>query len=52
MLPWVRDFDAVGVTVEYRLAPEHPDPVPVEDSYTGLLWTAANAADSASTQSA
>ena len=44
-LPWVRDFDAVCVTVEYRLAPEHPDPVPVEDSYTGLLWTAANAAD-------
>ena len=43
VLPWVRQFDAVGVTVEYRLAPEHPDPVPVEDSYAGLLWTAAHA---------
>jgi acetyl esterase/lipase len=24
VLPWVRQFDAVAVTVEYRLAPEHP----------------------------
>jgi acetyl esterase/lipase len=45
VLPWVRQFDAVGVTVEYRLALEHPDPVPVEDSYAGLLWTAAHAAE-------
>ena len=33
------------VTVEYRLAPENPDPAPVEDCYAGLVWTAANAAE-------
>ncbi|WP_018548464.1 alpha/beta hydrolase [Streptomyces sp. LaPpAH-108] len=44
-LPWVVEHDAVLVTVEYRLAPEHPDPYPVEDCYAGLLWTAAHARD-------
>ena len=42
---WVLEFDAVAVTVEYRLAPEHPDPAPIEDCYAGFVWTAANAAD-------
>lgn len=37
--------DAVMVTVEYRLAPEHPDPTPVEDCYAGLVWTADHAAE-------
>ncbi|WP_198955576.1 alpha/beta hydrolase fold domain-containing protein [Frankia sp. CcI49] len=36
---------AVVVSVEYRLAPEHPDPAPVDDSYAGLCWTAAHAAE-------
>lgn len=44
-LPWITELDAVVVTVEYRLAPEFPDPYPVEDCYAGLTWTAANAAD-------
>jgi acetyl esterase/lipase len=43
MLPWIADHDAVLVTVEYRLAPEFPDPYPVEDSYAGLVWTAEHA---------
>ncbi|AWH90978.1 alpha/beta hydrolase [Dietzia lutea] len=43
VLPWVLDNDAVLVTVEYRLAPEFPDPYPVEDCYAGLVWAAENA---------
>ena len=42
---WLREYNAVAVTVEYRLAPEHPDPTPVEDCYAGLVWTADHAAE-------
>jgi acetyl esterase/lipase len=45
VLDWVDTLDAVAVSVEYRLAPEHPDPVPLEDCYAGLVWTAAHAVD-------
>lgn len=45
-LPDVLDLaSSVGaavISVEYRLAPEHPHPAPVEDCYAGLLWVAAN----------
>ncbi len=37
--------DAVVVSVEYRLAPEHPHPAPVEDCYAGLVWTAEHCAE-------
>jgi acetyl esterase/lipase len=36
---------AVVVSVEYRLAPEHPHPAPVEDCYAGLAWTARHAGE-------
>lgn len=40
---WAKELGAVVVSVEYRLAPEHPHPAPVEDVYAGLLWTAEHA---------
>jgi acetyl esterase/lipase len=39
------EVGAVVVSVEYRLAPEHPHPAPVEDCYAGLVWTAKNASE-------
>ncbi|MEU7416398.1 MULTISPECIES: alpha/beta hydrolase [Streptomyces] len=44
-LEWARELDLVVVSVEYRLAPEHPHPAPVEDVYAGLLWTAEHAGE-------
>ncbi|KAE8332643.1 putative lipase/esterase [Aspergillus sergii] len=35
----VQELDLVCISIEYRLAPMHPDPAPVEDCYSGLLWT-------------
>lgn len=43
LVDWAMKHDAVCVTVEFRLAPEFPDPVPVEDCYAGLVWMAAHA---------
>lgn len=42
VFPWLLRYDAVAVTIEYRLAPEHPDPQPIEDAYAGLEWMAAH----------
>jgi acetyl esterase/lipase len=46
--PIARYVSASGVpmlAVDYRLAPEHPDPTPVEDVYTGLKWLHDHAAE-------
>ena len=42
---WCRGFGVVGVSVEYRLAPETPYPGPLEDCYAALHWTYDNADD-------
>ena len=35
---WCQAFGIVGVSVEYRLAPETPFPGPLDDCYGGLQW--------------
>ncbi len=44
---WVAAYAADSgvplLAVDYRRAPEHPHPAPVEDAYAGLAWLAAHA---------
>ena len=37
-----QETDCVGVSVDYRLAPENPYPIPIEDCYSGLAWVFSN----------
>ncbi|KAI1177910.1 alpha/beta hydrolase fold-3 domain-containing protein [Nemania sp. FL0916] len=36
---WARDLDAITISVDYGLAPEHTGEQLVNDCYAGLLWT-------------
>jgi acetyl esterase/lipase len=45
-LDWSQALGGLAVvSVEYRLAPDHPHPAPVEDCYAGLRWTAEHAGE-------
>ncbi|KAA9156868.1 alpha/beta hydrolase [Microbacterium lushaniae] len=43
MAALARDAGCAVASVDYRLAPEHPYPVPLEDVYAGLGWLVAHA---------
>jgi acetyl esterase/lipase len=38
LFSWVLDVGVIVVSIGYRLAPEFPDPTPVEDCYAALKW--------------
>ncbi len=40
-----RAVGCIVVSVDYRLAPEHPFPVPLEDCYAAVCWVAQYASD-------
>jgi acetyl esterase/lipase len=42
---WCPSLGCVGVSVEYRLAPETPYPGPLDDCYAALCWVVEHASD-------
>lgn len=45
LFDWIKELDAVLISVEYRLSPEHSDPDLVEDCYEGLKWVGNHASE-------
>jgi acetyl esterase/lipase len=43
ILRWTDQIPSVIAAPDYRLAPEHPHPIPVEDCYGALSWAADHA---------
>ncbi|MCK9898003.1 alpha/beta hydrolase fold domain-containing protein, partial [Frankia sp. AgB32] len=44
-LDWAAELGLVVVAPDYRLAPEHPHPAPIDDCHAGLVWTAGRLAE-------
>ena len=45
MVDFAERANAIVVSVDYRLAPEHPFPTPLDDCHTALLWIASRGAE-------
>lgn len=41
-IQYVRELDIAVVSIDYRYAPEHPFPTPLEDCYSALRWVQSN----------
>jgi acetyl esterase/lipase len=42
---WAEEFQMIATTIEYRLAPEFPDPYPIEDCYAALQYISDHSQD-------
>ena len=45
LIEWVEELDVAVVSVEYRLAPDHPYPAAADDCLAGLRWVHDHRAD-------